>query len=98
MQERDRRYYLKVHFNITPEEYDELLAGQGGVCAICSNPPNKGRWLDVDHDHSCCTSSRRTCGRCIRGLLCNACNTHLGILEKVEWRAAADEYLAKYAS
>jgi hypothetical protein len=33
--------------------------------------------LAVDHDHNCCPS-KKTCGKCIRGLLCMDCNRGLG--------------------
>jgi hypothetical protein len=28
----------------------------------------------VDHDHACCQKKNRSCGKCIRGLLCHTCN------------------------
>lgn len=38
--------------------------------------------LHIDHDHSCCdrkvTGSKRTCGNCVRGCLCNDCNLGMG--------------------
>lgn len=66
---------LKYKYGISPDDYDTLLARQGGVCAICgadnvrTNRPNAGlRPLLVDHDHS--TNE-------VRGLLCDPCNVGL---------------------
>jgi hypothetical protein len=60
-------------FGLTEEDYQRILAEQGGVCAICSGPPDT-RWktLAVDHDHVT---------RKVRGLLCMVCNTMLGRFE-----------------
>lgn len=68
---RKRKSYLKKAFGISPEQYDEMLAEQGGVCAICgtSDPGRGGAYFHVDHCH---TTSK------IRGLLCNRCNAGLG--------------------
>jgi hypothetical protein len=53
-------------YDLTEEEYFEMLEFQDGGCAICRTPDNgKRRFLDVDHDHET--------GR-VRGLLCNRCN------------------------
>ena len=71
---------LKQLYNMTIEEYESLLSGQGGRCAICGEPPKEKR-LHVDHDHDCC-SGRKSCGSCIRGLLCPSCNTMLGKIER----------------
>jgi len=73
-----RRSWLKRKYGLTPETYDNLLAKQGGVCALCGKPPPDGKRLAVDHSHSCCPGET-TCGECIRGLLCAAtCNRFLG--------------------
>jgi hypothetical protein len=36
----------------------------------------------VDHDHACCPDSMKSCGKCVRGLLCSGCNRALGIVER----------------
>lgn len=59
---------------LTPGQYDDMLAAQGGVCKICHRPPPKGKHLHVDHDHSCCPPRTKLCGKCVRGLLCQTCN------------------------
>ncbi|WP_369124169.1 endonuclease VII domain-containing protein [Streptomyces sp. ActVer] len=79
-------------YGLTLEAYDALLAGQGGGCSICSAPPNTAYSLHVDHDHSCCSAGKSSCGKCVRGLLCSPCNTALGLLtdDPIRFRAAAD--------
>ena len=81
-----RKRHLKTQYGITPQEYDEILARQGGGCAICQRRVGSGRWprLHVDHDH--------TTGR-VRGLLCAICNTQLGIIENEQKRNKLMEYL-----
>ena len=70
---------LRYQFNVTPEQYDEMLAEQGGGCWICDRTPEEeGRALAVDHDHGCCPQQKRSCGRCVRALLCANCNNGLG--------------------
>ena len=96
--ERIRSDSLKRRFGITPEKYDEMLEAQGGVCAICFREPDPGRRLAVDHDHACCPDRYRTCGRCIRALLCTSCNNRLGIVEDAEWMGKARMYLGAHAS
>lgn len=79
-----RRYqnYNISRFGITLDDYEEILKKQGGVCAICRSPDpfGKGRRFHVDHDHSCCPG-QKSCGGCIRGLLCGRCNPGLGAFD-----------------
>lgn len=96
---------LRRAYNISLEQYQTLLEAQGGVCAICKEPPKEKR-LAVDHDHQCCPSlpnwkRKRTtrnvsCGGCIRGLLCDGCNHGLGKFKDNSTRLRnAVEYLDK---
>jgi hypothetical protein len=53
--------------------------------------------LAVDHNHQCC-SSKTSCGRCVRGLLCHACNKALGLLgDDADRVVAAVVYLLRTA-
>jgi IS30 family transposase len=70
--ESNRKLEL-AKYGLTPEMYEELLAHQGGSCAICKNACTTGKKLAVDHCHDT--------GR-VRGLLCASCNTQLGFIEK----------------
>lgn len=91
--EKVDRYVRKSHFKecygITIEEYDQMLLKQGGVCAICKQPPGKRR-LAVDHCHT--TQN-------IRSLLCTTCNVGLGSFkDDPKLLEAAIEYLKKGGS
>lgn len=76
-----RKSVLKYRYKISPEEYEARLAKQDYKCAACgtSEPGGRGAF-HIDHDHSCCPG-RRSCGKCLRGLLCSACNQILGGIE-----------------
>jgi hypothetical protein len=69
---------LLKKFGITIERHQELLAAQGGGCAVCLEIPAKPYSMHVDHDHACCPDKVLTCGECVRGLLCHNCNLMLG--------------------
>jgi Recombination endonuclease VII len=76
LKQRDRKYSLKRKFNMTIEEYNTLLKTQNNQCAIvgCKKQrSSNGKRLAVDHCHKT--------GK-IRGLLCNECNTSLGLLRE----------------
>jgi hypothetical protein len=69
---------LKYRWGLTPEQFQHMLAEQQGECLnpSCSSPAT-----DLDHDHSCCPGAK-SCGQCIRGILCHRCNVRLGWIEK----------------
>lgn len=80
-----RRDLLKHRYGLTLEQFDELNTKQGGVCAICHQPPRgKMTNLSVDHNH--------TTGE-IRGLLCVTCNRAVGYLDNADWLSKATKYL-----
>jgi hypothetical protein len=64
MRERVTLYQLSI------EDYDEMLKRQENCCAICGvdKAGGKGSW-HIDHDHKT--------GK-VRGLLCSRCNLGLG--------------------
>lgn len=98
--EQDPEHWRKLvlsRYGLTPESFADLLASQGGVCAICGTDEPKGRYdsWHIDHYQNCCPTPRGKhgcCGRCIRGILCAACNLGLGKFQDdpARLRTAAD--------
>jgi hypothetical protein len=78
----DRKQNLKFFYNLSPSGHVEILANQEWKCAnpACVSSDTPDAHLHVDHDHTCC-DGRRSCGECIRGLLCNTCNRVLGFVD-----------------
>lgn len=75
----DRKLKL---FNISQQDYDLMLEKQGGLCKVCNTDKPGGRinLFAIDHDHSCCPEQGKSCGQCVRGLLCSRCNLTLGLI------------------
>lgn len=85
-----KRARLRLH-GMTSEEHDVKLAEQDNKCAVCKKPFVKTP--HIDHDHKCC-STRKTCGKCNRGLTCDDCNLGLGrFKDSIEILSNAIEYL-----
>mgnify|MGYP001581916172 CR=1 FL=1 len=70
---------VRWNFGLTKEQYEAILARQGGVCAICQRPETKTwrggkkvKHLSVDHRHG---------STLVRGLLCHKCNLGIGHLD-----------------
>ena len=92
---RVRRAMLKQNYGLAPEEYDGMLRSQGNACAICRTTESGARDWHVDHDHACCPG-RKTCGQCVRGILCHRCNAGLGYFrDNTTNMARAIEYLTR---
>lgn len=71
--EASRRSALKGKWGITHTELIEWMERQDNRCPICRAPLSweKRKCYAIDHDHETDT---------IRGLLCNRCNSGLGML------------------
>lgn len=83
----------KHYYGITKEQFDEKMASQDSKCAICRRELERP---DLDHSHACCPS-KKSCGKCIRGILCRPCNTLIGLAqESIEVLSNAIQYLKGY--
>lgn len=70
---------IRKNYKLTQEDFERLLESQNNCCAICETDEPGGRYNQwcIDHDHSCCPGPK-SCGECVRGLLCKSCNWGLG--------------------
>lgn len=97
--DRVRNAHLRRNYGLSLEEYEAILAAQGGVCARCgaSSPGGRGAF-HVDHAHSCCPGIK-SCGKCVRGLLCSDCNKKLGFVEMYKADPSSwDVYLESFSN
>ena len=89
--------YRQRAYRLTQEQYDQMLKDQNYVCAICREEEKNGKSLAVDHDHSCCKGNK-SCGECVRQLLCDHCNRMLGYArDNIETLKAAQNYLERHS-
>lgn len=82
-----RNAHLRRTYGITLAERDEMLAQQGGRCAMCRGERHGARW-HVDHDHKT--------GK-VRSILCHRCNVNLGAYERLSeyvGLSAVESYLS----
>ena len=90
---RQRQRFVFNSYNLTPEQHTELLDKQGYRCAF----PHCGVKVDIfspiDHDHGCCPTNARSCGKCVRSVLCSLHNTGLGFFEKLNPECLLDAYI-----
>jgi hypothetical protein len=95
---RWRRNHKFRRLGVTEAEYLAMLEAQGNACAMCRRPFGAAERVFADHDHACCPAqvdqTAKTCGKCIRGLLCFRCNTALGYVEL--YGKMASSYLSRY--
>lgn len=64
----------KTIYRLSAMQLDMLY--RRGKCDSCGDSLELGEMM-IDHDHACC-GTKRTCGQCVRGILCGACNAGLG--------------------
>lgn len=86
-------------YSLTEEHLDQMLGEQNGCCALCfvefSDKP--ATRMGIDHDHRCC-SGIKSCGKCVRGLLCHRCNVMIGFLEGFVQRGGDPQRIVDYLS
>lgn len=89
------RYKLK-RYGLTQADFDALLLRQDNKCGMCGTSFDEAV-VYIDHDHTCCpvppNGLTRSCGKCVRGLLCYRCNTALGYVER--YLAMAEAYVER---
>lgn len=91
------RHKTYKKYNITEEQFNQMVLDQNNSCTICFSTVSggTGTW-SIDHDHSCCPSAK-SCGKCVRQLLCAQCNMMLGAArESTDILIAAIEYLKRH--
>jgi hypothetical protein len=76
------RKHRLSRYGLTQEGFDRLLEFQAYACAMGGEPFTEDSVICIDHDHACCPDEKKSCGKCIRGLLCLSCNTALGHIER----------------
>jgi len=87
-------YNRVIRYGITEEQYQQMLKTQEYKCAICDKLIGESGC--VDHDHSCCPGER-TCGKCIRGIVCQNCNHGLGLFHDDRYiLTKAIEYISRF--
>lgn len=88
-----KRCIAIMKYGITLADYESLLESQQYKCAICFSSVSGS--MNVDHDHSCCPG-QKSCGSCVRGLLCGPCNSGIGYLkDNTSILMSAIDYLEK---
>lgn len=81
---------IQEKYRLDPKAFEALRERHSGLCWACREAPGQV----VDHDHGCCASNTRTCGKCVRGWLCHPCNKGLGFFRDDPKRLqAAIDYL-----
>lgn len=91
---RRNRTAMLWRFRLTDAQWDEMFERQGQTCAVCGTDAPTGHGWHVDHDHACCPEPGRSCGKCVRAILCSECNTGLGkFRDRPDLLRAAADYL-----
>jgi hypothetical protein len=88
----ERRNGVKTNYKLTAEQHYDLLRKQNFVCLITGLPVDI--FSSIDHDHSCCPG-RKSCGKCIRGILYGRVNSALGAFSNPDWLLKAHAYVTK---
>ena len=84
-------------YGLSRAQFDAIVEKQNNRCAVCRSEFTVDSPPHVDHDHACCSSRKKSCGKCLRELLCRLCNLGLGYFkDSPELLQAAIVYLSRY--
>lgn len=75
---RQKHASRKYMYRLDQAAFERLLEDQQYLCPGCAVDLRTTQ-IDVDHDHKCCPGPK-SCGKCVRGLLCHTCNVTLGMV------------------
>ena len=88
---KNRKVALKTKYDVDYEKYKELCKNG---CEVCGEQALPHKALHIDHDHKCCKveyqNNKRdakyyryiSCGKCVRGIVCDKCNQAIGRYER----------------
>lgn len=68
-----RKAWLKKLYGITPEQYEQMIKDQNGICPICQKSLGDSNTIGLDHCHET--------GR-VREILHKTCNTMIGLAKE----------------
>lgn len=68
-------------YGISVQDWQRMYVNQKAECICGEKFDYLTKMPGVDHNHACCASQGRSCGNCVRSLLCNQCNMALGLLK-----------------
>lgn len=84
--EKRQKWQREYLYDLTHEQFEAMLTEQDNKCALCSRSFDEAK-IFVDHCHSVGN---------VRGLLCPACNTALGLIkDDLSWLEKAKKYLTE---
>lgn len=85
-------YRNSLRHHIPVNEYVLLMDSPCGCCGTFTATLSDRH---IDHDHTCCPGTY-SCGKCVRGILCNTCNVGIGFFhDSVEKLQQAINYLQR---
>lgn len=93
---------IMQNYSLSLNQYQELRKVTN--CQICNVELNHNhsrgnrKGACIDHDHDCCSIGGKSCGKCIRGVICQQCNTAEGYikasnLDVLDWAKKLVNYL-----
>lgn len=96
-----QRHLVKLlrQYTMSEEDFHALVDAQDGLCAVCGHLMHgAGAFkMTFDHDPRCCPGTK-SCGECVRGLLCHRCNVMIGFLEGFVQRGGDPQRIVDYLS